>query len=525
MKPSFVIRGGTVFDGAAPRGSFADVRVDEGVITAIGSSVPADGAATIDARDGWVTPGFIDAHSHCDLASLSGHEMQVRARAGITTEIVGQDGLGFAPAVGPARDLMAEVLAPITGESPPAEWARVSDYLQSVDAGSFARVATLVPHGAVRAAVMGHASRAATPRERVAMARMVTDAMIEGAVGVSTGLSYPPALWSDIDELVDITAAMPTGKGRYVTHLRDYGHGFDAAVDEALEVGRRNGRPVHLSHFHVSGPGRAGSASRYLATMRAAAASGLNLTWDSYPYTVACTFLTTVLPADLQGRDGRTLARDLRDPVERDATAERIDRCGPGPTVAVGWDNVFLAGLDGTSLAKWNGRAVAAVADDAGTTSGRVVVDTICRLEGQACILVAQGHTDNVLAIANGNEHVVGSDGIPGSGVPHPRAGGSFLRFLRWARDGLLDAPVGQMVARMSGRTARLFGLPVGRLSVGARADLLIVDPQALSDGPDVGPYVPDAVRHSFLDGEPVIDDGRWLAPRLPGLALRGAIP
>jgi N-acyl-D-amino-acid deacylase len=523
LSTGHVIRGGTVFDGAAPTGRAADVRIQDGRVTAVAPRLPRDGAREVDARDAWVMPGFVDAHSHADLAVLSGTAMELRARAGVTTELVGQDGLGFAPVTGAAAELMAEVLSPITGEEPPFEWAAVGDYLRTVDAGAFARVATLVPHGAVRAQVVGREPRPATAAECERIAAAVGTSMADGAVGLSTGLSYPPALWSRTEELVAAAAAMPRATDRYVTHLRDYGSRFDEAVEEALAIGMRSRRPVHLSHFHVSGPGRGGAATRYLERVRAVARQGTAVTWDSYPYTMACTFLTTVLPTDLQVLPGADLAARLADPAEAARVAARLDRDGPGATVSVGWDRVLLSGLSATPLAAWDARPIADVARSSGRTSGQVVAEVAHRLAGRACILVRQGHTVNVRVIAESPEQVAGSDGIPGSGVPHPRASGTFLRFLRWARDGVLDVGVGEMVRRMTGAAAGLFGLRTGRLAKGWPADLLVVDPAALDDGPDIGPWAPDAVRHSFLAGEPVLDDGRWLAPRLPGLAMRGA--
>jgi N-acyl-D-amino-acid deacylase len=524
LSTGHVIRGGTVFDGAAPTGRRLDVRIQDGRVTALAPQLPRDGAREIDANGAWVMPGFVDTHSHGDLGVLSGTAMELRARAGVTTEVVGQDGLGLAPVSGPAAELVADVLRPITGEKPPAEWPTVADYLRTVDAGAFARVATLVPHGAVRGMVMGHAARPATAEERADIARAVTAGMADGAVGLSSGLSYPPALWSETEELVEAAAAMPSGRGRYVTHLRDYGDRFDHAVEEAMTIGLSSRRPLHLSHFHVSGPGRGGTAPRYLERLRLVADQGVPVTWDSYPYTLACTFLATVLPVDLQVRPGTDLAVLLADPREAAEVAARLDREGPGATIAVGWDKVLLSGLVGTVLAEWDTRSVADVAQSLGRSSGDVVVEVVRRLAGQACILVAQGHVDNVRTIATGHEQVVGSDGIPGSGVPHPRASGTFLRFLRWARDGVIDVGVGEMVRRMTGGAADLFGLPTGRIAEGRPADLLVVDPTALDDGPDVGPWSPTAVRYSFLAGEPVLDDGTWMAPRLPDLALRGGV-
>jgi N-acyl-D-amino-acid deacylase len=516
-----LVRGGTVFDGSTPEGAVHDVLLADGRVAEVGPRLRAGGARVIDAADAWVMPGFVDAHSHCDLSVLTGSAMELRARAGVTTEIVGQDGLGFAPVDSAAGEIMAEVLAPIVGESDPSTWEGISAYLREVDLGSYARVATLIPHGALRARIAGRADRPLDAGECCKLGELVCAAAADGAVGLSTGLSYPPAIWSQTEEIVVAASALPPGRP-YVTHVRDYGARFDAALDEALAVGVGSGRPVHLSHFHVSGPGRDGQAGAYLDRLGRAAGSGLSLSWDSYPYVHACTFLGTVLPPRYQAMSSRRLLGLLSEPAGAAAVAADVDAAGPGATVAVDWDRLLLAGLEQTPLAAWSGRSVGAVAADEHRTPGQVVVEVVRRLAGHACVLVEQGYPANIVEIANQPSQVVGSDGIPGCGVPHPRAAGSFLRFLRWARDGVLGVSVGEMISKMTARTAALFGLDVGRLVPGASADLLIVDPEAITDGPDTGAFQPTAVRYSFLAGELQLDDGRWLARRLPNLALRG---
>lgn len=518
---SVLIRGGLVFDGVSPDGAVRDVVLTRGRIAEVGPHITGRAARIVDAAGAWVMPGFVDAHSHGDLAVLSGQTMEGRALAGVTTEVVGQDGLGLAPAEGVAAEMMTEVLAPIVGTDRATTWPTVTAYLGDVDRGAYARVATLAPHGALRAAVAGRAARPLTSAERDQLALLVENAVADGAVGLSTGLSYPPALWSDTAELVAATRALPGGLP-YVTHLRDYGAGFDGALREALDVGARSECPVHLSHFHISGPGRAAGASAYLDLLDRAADRGVRLTLDSYPYVHACTFLTTVLPPRLQALPTADLLAELRDPEGARTASAEIDAAGTGATVAAGWEGLLLAGLDGTAFGAWDGRSVATVAAESGRTPGQIVAEVIVGVAGQACVLVEQGHLDNITRIASHPAQVGGSDGIPGCGVPHPRAAGTFLRFLRWARDGVLPVPVGETIARMTSRSAAVFGLDTGRLVPGAHADVLVVDPDALSDGPDTGPFTPTAVRHSFLAGEAVIDDGRWLAPRLPGLALRG---
>lgn len=520
MTSHLVLRGGTVFDGVAPDGSPRDVRIRAGVVAEVGPQLPTSGAVEVDVAGSWVVPGFIDAHSHCDLGVLSGHEMELRALAGVTTEIVGQDGLGPFPVTPESLELMAESLLPITGESVGAGWDRISGYLDEVDAGAFARAAVLVPHGAVRARVIGAADRAATGREVSAMQSLVAQGMTDGAVGMSSGLSYSPAQFATTEELIQLCKAMPAERGRYVTHLRSYGDAFDQALDEALSIAANSRRPLHLSHFHVSGPGRAGTAPRYLDVLNQAKGRGVQMSWDSYPYRSACTFLSSVLPAEVQSLTTAERLHLLTHMPE--SVAQRLDVTGPGPTVAAGWEDIRLAGLAGTELRAWDGRTVAAVSRDAGISSGAVVSRILAEYAQTACMVVNQGHDENIKAIAADVRQVVGSDGIPGAGVPHPRAGHSFLRFLRWSRDGEIGVSVGDMVRKMTAQTAELFQLSTGRLSPGSPADLLVLDPELLDDGPDLGRSTPTAVRQSYIGGEAVVVDGQWLGRKLNRTALRG---
>jgi N-acyl-D-amino-acid deacylase len=521
----WVVTGGLLFDGSGGPPVRADVHVRDGRVVEAGAAPPD--AGRIDAGGAWVLPGFVDAHSHADLAVLSGEAMEVRARAGVTTEIVGQDGLGYAPVTGAAAGLMAGVLAPLTGvRSGAPAWPGVAGYLDACDAGAYARVAALVPHGAVRAAVTGMADRPATGPERDRIAELVAEGMRDGAVGLSSGLSYPPARWAETGELVAAARPAAATGGRYVTHLRGYGDGFAEAIEEALRIGREAGVAVHFSHFHVSGPGRDGRAAAYLAPLRRARSQGQRISHDSYPYTVSCTFLAAVLPGWLQAQPPEELLVSLRRPATAARAARELDAAGPGSTFAVGWDGVLLAGLAGTADADLDGCPVPEAAARRHATVGTLVVGLAERTELMACVLVRQGHDSNVRAVAAEPGHVVGSDGILGSGVPHPRAAGAFLRYLRWARDGVVDVEPTAMVRSMTAATAELFDLPVGRLVPGAPADLLVADPDRLADGPDTGRWLPDAIRWSLIAGHPVVRDGAWTGDRIPGLALRrGARP
>lgn len=510
------MRGGTVIDGVSPHRARRDVRIVDGSIAEVANALDADGCRVVDADGLWVMPGFVDAHSHADAAALTGEGMQERALAGVTTEIVGQDGLGLAFSTGAAWSVMEDTLLPIAGGLPSSTGYRdVAEYLAAVDRSAYARVATHVPHGNVRAAVLRSDLRAATPDEMDAMRELVLRGVAQGAVGVSTGLSYAPALAADTAELIEVLRGVPTGTP-YVTHLRDYAAGFTAAVDEAVSVCRSTGLSLHLSHFHVSGPGRAGTAGAYLPVL-----SDAKATWDTYPYTSGCTFLRSILPARAAALTAQELQASLKTEGYGAALAAELDAAGPGPTVAGGWESIHLVGLGDGDAARWESRTVADIAADTGSGAGSIVVRALEATRGAACLIVDHGHLDNVRALTGAQGHLVGSDGVMGSGRPHPRVTNAFFRFLAWARAGAVPVSVEEMVARMTARTAARFRLPLGAIEVGHPADLLVIDPDSVEAGPEFGHRTPSAVVHSFIAGAPVVVDGRWRGDARPGLALR----
>jgi N-acyl-D-amino-acid deacylase len=335
-----------------------------------------------------------------------------------------------------------------------------------------------------------------------------------GALGLSTGLSYPPALASDSREIAAMLLA--TGpKTLYVTHLRSYGKDFDSALDEALDIINVTDCLLHLSHFHVSGPGREDQAAEYLARLEGLSST---LSLDSYPYRHACTFLTSLLPSRLQEVNYAGLQHVIRaQPLE---LAAEIAAAGPEATISVGWEGLIVAGLSGMQ-AQWNGLSLSQI----GVATGESPEVVICRLLSKQLrspmVLVPQGHNANIRAVAESAMQVVGSDGIFGSGAPHPRLTGTFFRFLRLVLDGALGITVEEAVAKMTSKTASIFGLKTGVIAPGYPADLLVLDPARIDSGDDVVVSRPASVQHSFINGEPIIKDGVWQERKLSGMAVR----
>ena len=511
-----LLRGGIVFDGVSPRRQHLSVLIHDGVIREVGGAIsPSEANTIVDIDGAWLTPGFIDPHSHADAAVLTGEQMENRAHSGVTTEIVGQDGLGLAHAAGLAADQMTEILTPIAGDVTGLLCNGVGEYLDRVDSGAYAKTASLSPHGTIRAAVIGRDLVPATDAQLSAMVERFLSDMREGSLGLSTGLSYPPAIASDTKEIASLLLAAGP-KTPYVTHLRSYGKDFDAAVDEALDIAHQSGCHLHFSHFHVSGPDRQGLADRYLRYLADKAPAA---TLDSYPYRHACTFLTALLPARLQDLSYYSLQDTLR--AEKSAIADELARSGPEATISVGWDDLVVSGLTGP-YESVNGMTLSQIGARTGDSPAQAVVDIVVNQPQSPMVLVPQGHLDNMVNIAQSPMQVVGSDGIFGSGGPHPRLTGTFLRFLYDAVAETVPLSVEHAVSKMTHQTAKIFGLHQGVIAPGYPADLLVIDPEKINRGDDVTPSRPDSIQHAFIGGEQTIDSGVWQGRKLSGMSVRG---
>ncbi|NLU72200.1 D-aminoacylase [Streptomyces sp. HNM0575] len=536
-----LIRNADVVDGSGTTPAYrADVAVEDGRITAVVPETDGPGARTagarrtIDATGLVLAPGFIDMHAHSDLALLRDPDHSAKAAQGVTLEVVGQDGLSYAPV---DDRTLAEVRSAITGwnGSPPGDtspgsldfdWRTVGGYLDRIDRqGTAVNAAYLVPQGSVRMLAVGWDDRPATAAETREMRRLVAEGLEQGAVGMSSGLTYTPGMYASDAELAELCRTVASYDGYYCPHHRSYGMGALEAYQEMITLAREAGCALHLAHATMNFGVNEGRAPELTALLDRSLAAGADISFDTYPYTPGCTTLVAMLPSWASAGGPEAVLERLAD----DETCVRIrhvmevegsDGCHGVP---MDWDTIEISGVFDPALSRHVGRTVAQSAAAEGeepfATARRLLIED--RLG--TTILQHVGHEENVRHMMRHPAHTGGSDGILQGDKPHPRAYGTFPQYLgRYVRElGVLSLE--ECVAHLTSRPAARLRLPDrGQVREGHRADLVLFDPETVAPGAtyEEPRVLPTGIPYVLVDGSPVIDDGRR-TQALPGRAVR----
>ncbi|MFG3361471.1 N-acyl-D-amino-acid deacylase family protein [Streptomyces griseofuscus] len=522
-----VVRDAEVVDGSGEPSYRADVVVDGGRIVSIVKEAAAAGCQRpramreLDADGLVLSPGFIDMHAHSDLALLRDPDHSAKAAQGVTLEVIGQDGLSYAPV---DERTLAQVRRAIAGwngygEDIDFDWRTVGEYLDRLDRGFEGRgiavnAAYLIPQGTVRALVMGWEDRPASAEELRRMRELVAQGLAEGAVGLSSGLTYTPGMYADDAELTELCRVVASYGGYYCPHHRSYGAGALDAYAEMAALARAADCPLHLAHATMNFGVNEGRADELTALLDRALEAGADITFDTYPYTPGCTTLAALLPSwASEGGPAAVLAR-LADP----ATAERIrrelevtgsDGCHGVP---VAWETVEVSGVADPALGAYTGRTVRELAAEGARSPWEVARRLLIEDRLGTTVLQHVGHEDNVRALMRHRAHTGGSDGILRGAKPHPRAYGTFPRYLgHYVRElGVLSLE--ECVARLTARPAARLRLPDrGLVREGYRADLVLFDPGTVAPGAtfEAPRTPPTGIPYVLVDGRFVIEDGR----------------
>jgi len=507
MKFDLLIQNARVIDGAGQPAYPADIAVTGNRIAAVGKFA-AHARQTINADKLTVIPGIIDPHSHADLILPLSPEkqaelMRCKLAQGITTTIIGNCGLGCAPvANAEAEAALRAVNAWMTPASVEWRWRTVGEYLDRLEENGLPlNIATLAPHGPIRISAMGLAKGAPSRAQLRRMRAMVEGALRDGALGLSTGLIYPPGMYSDTDELKGLAKVVAEHNGIYTSHIRGSSETLIPAVNELLDVARATGVRVHHSHNEAVGREHWPKIDRVLRMEEQAERDGLRLSFDMFPYTAAATMMIAIYPPwALEGGVAQLIER-LNDEKVRRRIHRDIERKKPtwppwarggwphNLVRATGWGAIRIGYVESRRNKRYENRSLAELAEVTGKSPFDAISDLIVEERGQVSMLIFEvtGERDARELLGKYARHRLSAFCTDaedyGRGLPHPAAYGAFARILaRFARgDGLLTLE--EAVRKMTSYPAKIFGLKDrGLIRPGAFADLVILDSNRVAD-------------------------------------------
>lgn len=527
MQYSLIIRNGLVVEGTGSPWFRADVGIVADKIVKIGQLSDASARQEIDASGRVVCPGFIDAHSHSDTTILINPKAESKIRQGVTTEIIGNCGSSAAP----LSDLLREKLEQNSGLKEAKikpDWRTMAEYLDRLKARGIAvNIAALVGHGNIRAMVLGFDRRDPSRKELERMCQIAARAVEDGAVGLSTGLIYPPGSYAKTKEIIQLAKAVRQVGGIYTSHIRGEGETLLRAVKEAITIGEKAGIPVQISHHKAGGRSNWGKVKRTLRIIERARNSGVDVTCDVYPYVASSFSLSAMLPPWVhEGGRASAIARlkdlAIRGRVRHDMVAGVAGWMSP--LKAAGWNKTVIASCP--LHRGYQGLTISEAAKKAKKNPFEFAFDLLIQENFAPSVVRFAIKEDDVRTVLSYSNTMIGSDGrclAPygplGKGKPHPRNYGTFPRiiaqYVRVTRLLRLE----EAIRRMTSLPAQRFKLQGrGIVKVGMYADLCLFDPSKIQDTATFSrPHqYPKGIAHVIVNGQVVVKNGEHTG-RLPG--------
>ena len=513
-----LIKNGLVVDGSNTKPYEADVLLENERIVEIGAIKEEEGYKVIDAKGRVVCPGFIDTHSHSDLKILENPYNEIKIRQGITTEVLGQDGISMAPLPKEYISSWRKNLAGLDGVSDSIDWEyeTTDNYLAMMEKGGVGlNEAYLVPHGNVRMEAMGLEDRAATKEEIEKMCEITRREMEAGSFGLSTGLIYIPCAYSQTEELIEMCKVVAEYDGCFVVHQRSEADTILESMEEVIEIGKKSGVKVHFSHFKVCGKNNWKYIDPVIELLEKAEKEGIKVSFDQYPYAAGSTMLGVILPPCAHSGGTDKLIERLNDPEMRAKMRYDMEHGIPG------WDNfVDFAGMDQIFVTSANteknqdaiGKSLVELGELRGMDPFDATFDLLRDEENAVGMVDFYGLEEHVIKFLKRPEQNVCTDGLL-SGKPHPRAYGSFPKILgRFVREqGALKLE--EAVYKMSKKAAMAMNIKDrGVLEAGKFADIVIFDQDKVCDkGTFVDPIqYPEGIDYVIINGNVVIEEGNY---------------
>ena len=536
-----LVRNGRVIDGAGNPWFKADIGISNDKIEKIGAIEGAAAAKCIEASGLIVCPGFIDIHNHSDTTILTYPKCDSMIMQGVTTQVIGNCGNSAAP----VKDVNRTNVQ--TPDGVPIDWHTFDQYLSKVEKqGVSTNIASLVGHGTIRLAVMGWEARAPTKGELEEMKKFVAESMEDGAFGLSTGLAYTPGAWADTDEIVQLCKIAAEYGGYYATHIRYHGWKERLASKEAIEIGKKAGIQVVISHLETHYPAW-GTEEWIVQGIDEARSEGYDVTCDITPELWGGTGLLTLIPEKYHEGGHSKVAERLKNPrIRREIVKEVAEEIRIWPTRSLAadgeWDKFMVTRI--TKNTDLLGKSLAEIAKMKGKEPYEAVFDLLMEEERPPGVLYLGHLESDMQKLLKHHTSMIESDGrciAPygpegiGKSHPHPRYYGVFpLVFRKYVRgETRADMPeeVGNKILTWEEAVRKMTSLPAqsghiqdrGLLRAGMYADIVIFNPDTITDKATYkNPHqFPEGIPYVIVNGQIAVENSVHTGA-LPGKVLRG---
>ncbi len=533
---------GSIIDGTGSKAYQGDIGIKDGKITAIGNLEKEEADKVIDAAGLAVAPGFIDLHTHSDMSIIYDRYARSRIYAGVTTDVIGNCGIGVAPVAEDKKQLLIDYLGTrIVGTIPaPLElhWSTFKEYLDYVDEHNPAiNVVPLLAQGAIRIKEMGFSKEPATPEQIERMKQDVIQGFEEGARALTSGLIYMPGAYTPKEELAALSSVIGEYGGYYCTHMRSESDDIFEAIDEAIYIAREAKCPLHISHLKLMGKDNWHQIDKLFGKINAAREEGIEVTFDAYPYTAGMTSLSALLPPWVLEGGIEKLMERIQDEKCKEQIKKDIATGIPGWQnyyAAIGnWKGVIIASVM-TEANKWmEGKTLEEVAQAKGMDPYETIYEILMQEKARVQVVTIIMDEEDVAKIIGHPDCMYGSDsmslsteGLLSIGKPHARAFGTQGRiFDTYVRKmGLMTTE--EAVKKMTSMPAQRLGLTDrGTLKEGYAADIVVFDPETIADNATYAnpQQYNTGIFHVVVNGKIALEDGKQ-TEELAGRVLRGPI-
>ncbi|PZM81245.1 MAG: D-aminoacylase [Candidatus Melainabacteria bacterium] len=530
MQFDTLIMGGTIYDGSGLEPYVADIGLRSGIIVDIGNLKYADATLKIDARDLAVSPGFINMLSHATRALLHDGLSEGNIHQGVTLEVIGEG-----VSMGPLNDQMAkEMTDEQTDIKFTINWRSLGEFLNRLQLkGISTNVASFVGATTVREYVLGQEDRKPDERELSMMRNLVSLAMSEGAVGISSALIYAPACFADTDELIALAEEAGKHGGIYASHLRSEGDQLLEGVRELIAICQKAKIPSEIYHLKAAGRRNWSKMDEAIAEIEKARSAGHRVSADMYLYTRAQTGLDAAMPTWVQEGGLPQWIKRLQEPQTRARVKQEM------LSDAADWENgymhagpegILLVGFKNDSLKPLIGKTLKQIADERGKDPADVAMDLVIEDGSRVETVYSWMSEENLVKQVKLPWMTFGSDGSSMSpsgeylkSQTHPRAYGNFARLLeKYVRnEKVVTLP--DAIRRLTALPAANLGLLFrGKIDQGYAADIAIFDPEKIREKAtfENAHQLSEGMVHVLVNGVPVLQNGKHTGNK-PGLVLR----